>query len=299
MSTAVAEPVPPPPPDGGRRRGPRGAGWLLVAVGAGIALLGTAAGATAIVGPLVRSDAAGGESFTGVRSAEVVSDCPGDVDVTTGPGGGDGGPARVAWRDRTAFGAPEHRQVLTGGVLRVEVDCPPVGAGWGPASDLALVVPSAAPVSVTTASGDVSAAGLGAAGALETGSGDVRVEGATGGLRLVTGSGSVRAEGVSGGLVARTGSGDVVATGVAGGAVDVETGSGDVAVEAVRAPSSVAGSTGSGELEVVLPDDGRPWAVDATSDSGEVVVEVADDPAAGRAVVLGTGSGDVAVRLGD
>jgi hypothetical protein len=269
-----------------------------VALGALAALLGTAAGASALVGALVVDDSAGGASFRGVRSVEVTSDCPGDVDVRTGRGGAAGGPAEVAWRDRSTFGAPEHRQVLTGGALVVEVDCPPVSLGWGPASDLVLTVPGSAPVTVLAASGDVTASGLGAASALETGSGDVRVDGARAGLELRTGSGTVRADAVSGGLVARTGSGDVVARRLAGGVVDVETGSGDVAVEAVEAPASLAGRAGSGDLDVVLPDDGRPYAVEATSDAGELDVEVPVDPAAGRAVVLSTGTGDVTVTLG-
>jgi hypothetical protein len=112
-------------------------------------------------------------------------------------------------------------------------------------------------VRIDTGSGDVEL--LGAAGpevTLDTGSGDVRFEDlAAPSVRIDTGSGEVLGRNVDAGhLIVDTGSGEVDLAAVAVERLEVDTGSGGVRVELQSEPAEVVLDTGSGPVELVVPE---------------------------------------------
>jgi Putative adhesin len=278
-STAALARGPLEPGDGTTPRRPRSPGAVAVlVVGALVAGAAVADGALALVTVAVRQHASGSATLDGVTAVEVdLADCGGDVDVRPGAASA-GAAARVSWRDGWGLRRPEHSQVVRDGRLLVRVSCPGLDLGWGASSDLALLVPAAAPVTVSGGSGDVSAAGL------------------AGDLVLHTGSGDVRAERVSGDLDLATGSGDVGTTGTRSARVLASTGSGDTTLRSAVPPQRLRARSGSGDVVVEVPDDGAPYAVTTRTGSGDEHVGVADDPRADRSLVLSTGSGDLTVR---
>ncbi|MCS7312699.1 MAG: DUF4097 domain-containing protein [Acidobacteria bacterium] len=147
------------------------------------------------------------------------------------------------------------------------------------------------PVWVHTLSGDVEVQTVQSAVEVRTGSGDVRVEEVRGDVEVRAGSGDVRlgstigrvtvrlgsgdltADRVQGPVEASTGSGDIALTRVVGD-VQVRAGSGDIRVRTYQTPTDRTWelATGSGEIEVALPETAR-FEVNARTRAGRVTVE--------------------------
>lgn len=197
----------------------------------------------------------------------------GDVDVRTGDG-----PARLELVEhRGVFGGPDV-EVRRGddGRVTVRSDCPWFAFG-SCGVDVAVVVPAATAVTLSTGSGDVTAAGLRDVLDIETGSGQIDIDGASGpSVTLDTGSGSLSARSLD------------------AQRVRAETGSGEVELVADSAPDDLVADTGSGDVLLTLPDVGFAFAIE--TGSGEESIGVRQDPAAPRRVTVDTGSGDVTVR---
>ncbi|MFI6291761.1 DUF4097 family beta strand repeat-containing protein [Nonomuraea sp. NPDC050790] len=115
-------------------------------------------------------------------------------------------------------------------------------------------------------------------------------------LDLETGSGDIALKGVTGPIVASVGSGDLAGTGLLGKSASVKTGSGDTTLKYAAAPDALDLVTGSGNSVIQLP--GGPYAVQAVADSGDATVTVKNDPSATRKVSVKAGSGDVSVLPG-
>ena len=147
-----------------------------------------------------------------------------------------------------------------GGATRLEAACRPLlSPGCG--VDVTITVPEGTAVDLLTGSGDVDVSGLDGAVAVRTGSGDVEVE------RLRTQD-----------LTVRSNSGDVEAT-------------------FARPPFAVKVATGSGDVDLGLPQTRTPYAVDARSESGEVDDAIpATDAQDARVVRVRTQAGDVEVE---
>jgi len=150
---------------------------------------------------------------------------------------------------------------------------------------MALEIPAALTVEVSSASGDVVTGGLRGSQRLRTASGDVTVNDAQGPVEVSTASGDVTGTALSAVRV-NTASGDVRLDGPRG-AVELETSSGDIVVRG--AADSVRAHSVSGSVQV----DGAPRGADLGSTSGEITI----GRAAGR-VRARTVSGDLAARLG-
>lgn len=112
---------------------------------------------------------------------------------------------------------------------------------------------------------------------------------------LRTGSGDIHARGTRAEATVRTGSGDIDARDMLGVAIQVESGSGDVAL-GVRAPAEhVVVRTGAGDVAIVVPRGG--YRLDVSTGSGDEHVDgVHDDASASGVIEVDTGSGDVQVR---
>ena len=168
---------------------------------------------------------------------------------------------------------------------------------------LSVDVPPGLPVTLSSASGDLSSEGLVAAQNLSSSSGDITVRNGgrvaassasgdlfgidcSGGTYRST-SGDVLVEGARGPVVIHTASGDAAINGAAD-SLRVETVSGDIRVD--RAPRGLIASTGSGTIDVKRAT-GR---VSIESASGDLGVGL-EPPLA--AATITSGSGDIEVRL--
>jgi hypothetical protein len=134
--------------------------------------------------------------------------------------------------------------------------------------DYRIVVPSA----------DISVVG-------DVGSGNTTIEGLAS-VEYLTGSGKLTVRDISGNVKMKTGSGDFNATRV-GGNVTADLGSGRISMDGLK--GKVLVNTGSGDIEGTALDND----VTADADSGRVELTFAS----ARAVRVGTGSGDVILRL--
>lgn len=109
-------------------------------------------------------------------------------------------------------------------------------------------------------------------------------------------AGQVRVDGIDGDLRARIDAGDVQMTDLRSSRVDVVSDVGRVAAAFAEAPTDVRVVAGAGSVELLLPRDGAPYAVDATADVGAASIDVPTDPDSRRTVVARTSVGAVEIR---
>jgi hypothetical protein len=126
------------------------------------------------------------------------------------------------------------------------------------------------------------------------GSGEVAIDGAGGAVSLKSGSGTIVANDLRGETTLVTGSGDVEARGLTGGkAVRVQTGSGELRVELAQA-ASVTARSGSGDVELMVPDGA--YQIKTRNGSGDAeLLGLVNDPKATNVIDVQTGSGDATV----
>jgi DUF4097 and DUF4098 domain-containing protein YvlB len=170
---------------------------------------------------------------------------------------------------------------------------------------VAIEVPGAQPVLLTSTSGDLTTEDLSGPQTLRTTSGDVTVRGASGRLTAQTTSGDVLARGIAaaqlstvsgdvtvedvrGALRATTTSGDLEVRG-ASDSLDVRTVSGDLEVD--EAPRGLTAETTSGDIQI----EKASGSIDVGAASGGVSVGLAGRVAASR---LSSSSGDVEIQVG-
>lgn len=115
-------------------------------------------------------------------------------------------------------------------------------------------------------------------------------------LVLTSSAGEILVDGGTGDVTATTSAGRVALTGLESDVVRASSSAGEVFLEFVEPPSSVDASTSTGRVEVVLPDDGTRYAVDASSSIGEASVAVPRDPGSEHRVTARTSVGEVVVR---
>ncbi|RCG32580.1 hypothetical protein DQ384_03550 [Sphaerisporangium album] len=112
-------------------------------------------------------------------------------------------------------------------------------------------------------------------------------------VRLETGSGDITLRSLTGELQARTGSGVIDARDLGGGRAVAETGSGDVELRFATAPRNVEVDTGSGDGVVHVPQESYHVTLD--TGSGSHTLELPNDAASPRRIIVRTGSGDAKV----
>lgn len=199
------------------------------------------------------------------------------VDATVGAGDIvvllDGGDQTVVERTvRYAGKHPDLRAEVMGGVLHLEVDCPPLSRQCG--GDLVVHLRASADTSLHTGSGNIDVEGMTASVDATTGSGDIELIDITGDVALETGSGNITANGlVSTTIDADTGSGDVdLVLDEPASAVWIDTGSGQVVVETPKGSYQIDTQTGSGDVELrgVTRSAGSPHRIDVGTGSGDI-----------------------------
>ena len=226
-----------------------------------------------VLGELVATSATTTTAFPRTVGHLGVVGGAGDVEVRTGPAGGDELVVRTVVRD--GWSRASTSAEVVDGVLQLSSRC---GAGgWlSPCSVSYVVTVPEDP----TLSLDV-----------RTGTGDQRYRGAFASVQAHLGTGDlVWSEAVGERLAVSGGSGDVA---VAGEVADVavRTGTGDVVVVLERAPDRVDVRAGTGDALVQVPD-GAAYRVDVGSGTGDERIAVPVDAASARELRVSTSTGD-------
>lgn len=109
-------------------------------------------------------------------------------------------------------------------------------------------------------------------------------------------AGRLAADGVRGDVTARVNAGEVQLSDLHSSSVDVTADVGRVVADFAEAPDDVRLRTTTGAVEVVLPREGAPYAVQASAEVGGATIGVETDPSSPRSVVARTSVGAVEVR---
>lgn len=264
MSSSLAAPVPP-------KDRPSRVWWRVLGGIAAVFVL--AAALLQVVGLIARSTETQRRvlDIDGVERLVVDSD-EGDVSIT--------GSARD---DLRLVAELEHglrrarvRIERDGDTIRATSHCPPFPGFC--AVDFAIEVPRGIAVVARSDNGDVSAGDLADAAELSSGNGNVRVANMSGDARLVSSNG------------------DVTATALQGRLVDATSRNGNVSVDLAAAPQQVVAKSANGDVDVAVPDDGEPYALDMSTSNGSRSADIRTDPQSSRRLRVHSANGDVAVR---
>ncbi|MFJ6510703.1 DUF4097 family beta strand repeat-containing protein [Streptomyces sp. NPDC091406] len=261
----------PEAPDSPRRFDPRRAVRLL-AILVSVALVG-GAGWYLLLFLVTGTESASAAIGSTVRNVELTVDS-GDIDVDVV---GQGERPELHKTLTTSFRTPEETVRQDGDTLYVTTRC---GDGVGEcASDYDLTVPAGTRITVSTRLGDVSVQGVQASVEGRTEMGSVHLERITG-ERIVA--------------VSKTGA--VTLKDVVFDTAEATTRLGDVLVEDIDPFEKLTASSRTGDVEVILPKEAGPFAVNAETELGDRKVTVGQDSSSGASVDARTGIGDVTVR---
>ena len=198
----------------------------------------------------------------------------GDVVIRSGAVGS---PIVVTATLHSALRTARYTQSVTGGVLRAVGSC----RSWSIfadscSADLTLTVPPGLSVVVTIDNGDST---------VRT-TGPITVTSQNGDIDVTRGGGSIQV---------RTSNGDVTGSRLLAGTVSAKSSTGDVDLTFAVPPGHVTATSGVGDVEVAVPDDGTAYRVDATAIIGDRSVSV---PTAGtaRTITAHSATGDVRIR---
>ena len=203
-----------------------------------------------------------------------------EVDVEVGrvevvPGEGDD--ATITRTRRYLIGAPETREALVDGVLRVEAECGSVVAA-GCAVDYRLEVPVGVPVRIRTERGTVSVTDM------------------TGTVEVDAGAGNVRLTRTRGPVKVGTSAGHVDGVDLAAPFLDATTGAGRIRLSIVEAPGRLGLKTGAGSIDVGLPTTPGGYRVATDTGAGKVDVTVEQNEGGSRAIIASTGAGNIRIH---
>lgn len=184
----------------------------------------------------------------------------------------------------------------TGGTLQTQVGLIVATNVDGPltarsGSGIVRIEGGAGTTTARSGSGNVSVKGRAGRVEARTGSGDVALASITGDATVHTGSGNAVVDDVTGNLEAHAGSGSLTLRKVAGGRLTARTGSGEIALRAVS--GSLEAHTGSGGIR------GEEMVVSGALglDTGSGDIDLSGDFAGLSEARIGTGSGDVSLRM--
>jgi Toastrack DUF4097 len=179
------------------------------------------------------------------------------------------------WLSGTAAKPGHSSWTLTGGTLRLSIDCFGLVRSCG--SRFEVAVPPEVAVTINSGSGTDTVSGL---------SGPVTING---------NQGDVHANGVSGPLQVSTGSGSITATAIRSSAVQMTANQGSADISFAAAPQSVTVSCSAGNATVRVPTAGHRYHVLVSSGTGNASSKVPDDRQADSVVHASSGNGDATV----
>lgn len=224
---------------------------------------------------------------------EVVTALPGITEVRLADATGEvriryesGARAEVRERVRTwpvGDDGPRHR--VEGGALVLP------GCGSGCSVDYEVTLPGPVPVTGAGAAGSLEVAGMGSVD-VETAVGSVDISDVSGPVRVRGSSGGIDLRDIDGDVDVTTGSGGIDGEGLGGGSIVVGADTGSIDLE-LTGPRVVRATTGTGGIELGVPDEA--YRVDAGTGTGSRDVDVDTDPDSPRLLELRTGTGSIEV----
>lgn len=173
--------------------------------------------------------------------------------------------------------ATKHSIDELGGELVVSDGCPQFQSFWC-IVDYEITVPHDLPLRVFSDNGSVEISSVAADVIVDTDNGRMELEAISGALRLSADNGRI----VGRALDAAT--------------IIAETRNGRIELESVTAPTSVIARSRNGRIELTLPDVDDGYAVSASSDNGDLAIEVFDNPRSSRVVSATADNGSISIN---
>jgi hypothetical protein len=112
-------------------------------------------------------------------------------------------------------------------------------------------------------------------------------------------NGSIRIRGAEGALALDADNGRIEATGIRSSTVSADSDNGSVEIVMAVPPDTLDARSDNGSVTVVLPDTPDAYAVDASTDNGNVRNDVRHDPTSSRTITVSSDNGNVTVRYPD
>jgi hypothetical protein len=266
-TTALPDPTGPASsrPDGGLRMSLR-----ILAVG--LALLTVGWSAFTVASLLARVTEHRSATYDGVRALDVDLGFE-SVEVV---GVADATSVSMTRSYTWSLGKPSISNRQDGDLLSIRSSCP-FSVGLGCTGHVRLVVPKTLEVQVHGSDGSLTLRNL------------------SGPVDLSTSDGSINTSNLTGAMKLHTSDGSLVATGIRSKEVEATTSDGSVRLSFVVAPSSVTAHTSDGSIEVIVPDDGTAYNVEATTSDGSRTISVPTDQGSARGMKLSTSDGSIRV----
>jgi hypothetical protein len=233
--------------------------WALRIIGLAVAGVTLAFGALAVVSTFLHREHTTTREFSQPITRLVAETDNGDVRIRTGA---KGLPVQVTTRVGESFDNARSSQTVTDGVLRLTGDC------------RFIVLPDNCGVSytVTVPPGTV--------------------------VQVTTGTGDTVVDGTSETIMVQTGTGDVNVRHTRAARVSADTGTGSIRLEFASAPTDVQAHSGTGDVDITVPDDGSEYRVVTDSGIGDVTDDLRHNDSSTRSIRAETGTGDVRLKSG-
>jgi hypothetical protein len=164
-------------------------------------------------------------------------------------------------------------------------------------ADFTVAIPAGARALLSDGSGDITLRGLTGYVSAGAGAGNISANGLSGTADLESGSGDVRGTALSGPQVTfGSGSGNINVGGLTSTHVVASDGSGDITLIFTKVPSYVHVKDASGNVTLILPP-GRTtlYRVNASTSSGNRVINVPTSSLSHRRITVTDGSGDISI----
>ncbi len=204
-----------------------------------------------------------------------------DVDNSDGPVTIVGDPERdeisVTARISDGLRATGERQTLVDGRLELRASCPNFGSMW---CEVRYTIEVPADIEVRA----------------DTDNGRLRVSGVTGAVDLDADNGAVEVADLGGNLTVNGDNTSITASRLTSESVVAATDNGSITIELLEPPTSVEARSSNGSIDVVLPDTEETYALDISTDNGDISRDIRTAPDSPRHILIETDNGDAVVR---
>jgi hypothetical protein len=204
-----------------------------------------------------------------------------DVDNSSGPVTIIGSPGRaeitVTARISDGLRKTGERQQLVDGRLELDGTCPQFGSDW---CEVEYTIQVPRDIEVLA----------------DSDSGKLEVRGIDGPVDLSSDNGSVEVADVTGDLTMASDNGSIEASRLTSDTVTAETDNGSLTIELLEPPTSVEARSDNGSIDVVLPRTDEAYALDVSTDNGDISREIRTVPGSPRHILIETDNGDAVVR---
>ena len=233
--------------------------WALRIIGLAVAGVTLAFGALAVISGFMHREHTTTREFTQPITRLVADTDNGNVRVRAGA---EGGPVQVSARVGESFGNARSLETVSDGVLRLTGTCRFIALPDNCGVSYTVTVPPGTVVQVTSGTGDAVV------------------------------------DGTSGTITVNTGTGDISLRDVSAARVSAETGTGTIRLAFVAAPTDVVAHSGTGDIDITVPNDGSDYRVMTDSGVGDVTDSLRHNDSSTRSIRAETGTGDVRLQTG-